>query len=149
MCGDSVTSQRCSISLTRGTEEAAAVLSLKTVSSVTGKVTINLKNQKLEDRMKAGNECSPNRLFNSVKHILSEEINGVSESKSKTGLDTTEANSDLNLIMAHRTRQWLALLCLPRVWTLDRTTVVMRMWSSTSRTSIARRIHGSMVQRIW
>ena len=49
--------------------------------------------------MKAVNECSSTRLFNGVKHIWSEEINGMSESKSKTGLDT-EANSDLNLVMA-------------------------------------------------
>ena len=85
---------------------------MNTVSSLTGKVDVDLKNQKLEDRMKAVDECSATRLFNGVCHIWSEELNDMTEPKSKKGgesdtnskpmpeLSGDDEASEMNVIIA-------------------------------------------------
>ena len=77
---------------------------VKTVSSMTGKVRINLSNQKLEDRMKAVNECGSTRLFNGVTHFWSEESNQMIEPVAMAGCgfehQDGSVNHEMNLIVA-------------------------------------------------
>ena len=71
---------------------------------MTGKVRINLKNQKLEDHMKDVDKYGSTCLFNGVTHFWSEEITQMKESVANKGHgfgdEDGNVNHDMNLIVA-------------------------------------------------
>ena len=79
-------------------------LTVKTVSSVMGKVRINLSKQKPEDCMKAVDKCGSTCLFNGVTHFWSKEINQMTEPTATGGRSFKHqdgsVNHEINLIVA-------------------------------------------------
>ena len=71
-------------------------LKVKTVYVMTGKVFINVKNQKLEDCMMDVDKCGSTCLFNGVTHFWSEEITQMKESAANKGRGFEDENDNVN-----------------------------------------------------